>query len=226
MPIPQYATNPSRTPAVPSSGPDWAYELGISPDVFYSLPIDRQQALRDAFITGLTHEYGGTTPLTAYQQEMLERSDRDYRTNRSDTMFERLYGMAMDARNRRDALAESAASRAAAWARLVQEQAFAREQMEAQMALEREVLAQRRKEMAAGIGEMVAQLVSQNWATGLPWALPEGTRYAPGFEVGGPVDALYGMAGLAYSPTPLAKYNPPSSDRLMGYVADAIGRFM
>jgi len=225
MPIPEYATTPRRTPTVPLSGPDWSSELGLLPEVYYSLPVDRQQALRDAYVSGLINEYSGTAPLSAYQQEMLERNDRDYRTERRDTLFDRFYGMAMDARNRRDALAESAASRAAAWARLIQEQAFAREQMAAQMALEREVLAQRRREMAAGIGEMVAQLVSQNWATGLPWTLPSETRYAPGFEIGGPVEALYGMAGLNYRPTPLAKDNPPSADRLMQYVADAIGRY-
>jgi len=193
--------------------------------VYYSLPLERQRALQEAYVSGLTQEYSGLTPISPYQQGMLELSQQKYRTERQDTLFDRAYRLATEARTRRDTLAENAANRAATWARLMQEQALAREQMEAQMALEREILAQRRKEMAAAIGETVAQLASQNWATGMPWALPEGTRYAPGFETGGPVSALYGMAGLGYTPTPLAEYNPPSSERLMQYVAEALGRY-
>jgi len=103
-----------------------------------------------------------------------------------------------------------------AWAQLAQERQLAEAQ-----------LAARRREMAANIGQSVAQLRQQGWQTGLPWSLPKGSMFAPGFSPGGPLSQLYAMSGSTYNPQEyfLAKNNPPSSDQIMNWVNEAMGRF-
>ncbi len=103
-----------------------------------------------------------------------------------------------------------------AWAQLAQDKAL----QEAQIAA-------RRREMAAGIGQNVAQMRMQGWQTGLPWSLPEGSTFAPGLGPGGPLSQLYAMSGSTYNPQDffLAENNPPSSDQLMNWVSEAMGRF-
>jgi hypothetical protein len=88
--------------------------------------------------------------------------------------------------------------------------------------LERE---QRAREMAAAIGQFLANQSSQNWATALPYVLPKGTRFAPGFEPGGPAARLAQISGSQYTPPPLAVSNPPSNDTLKAWVDDALQAF-
>jgi len=103
-----------------------------------------------------------------------------------------------------------------AWAQLAQERAMAEAQ-----------LAQRRKEMASNIGQQIASMRMQGWQTGLPWSLPKGAAFAPALGPGGPMQQLYALSGATYSPREylLAKNNPPSSDQLSRWIAEAMGRF-
>jgi len=83
-----------------------------------------------------------------------------------------------------------------------------------------------RQQMAAQVGQTVAQLASQNWAAGMPYALPRGTQYAPGFASGGPVHHLAQMSGRSqFTPFRIAPNNPPSSGELMSIINRAIAGF-
>lgn len=91
-----------------------------------------------------------------------------------------------------------------------------------QARLERE---QRQREAAMAAGQLISQLQSQNWETGLPWVLPEGTQYAPGFEPGGPASRLAQMARTAYDAPRLAVSNPPSREDMERWLESALKRF-
>lgn len=98
-------------------------------------------------------------------------------------------------------------------------------QLAQQAEMERLAREQRRREMAAQIGQHVANLQSQMWAEGIPNTLPTGTQFAPGFEPGGPVHAMYRQAGLNYQPTRLAETPPPSQEQMTAWIEDIMRRF-
>lgn len=84
---------------------------------------------------------------------------------------------------------------------------------------------QQQREMAAAIGQTIAQLQSQQWATGLPWRLPSGTQYAPGFEPGGVASRLAQMARTSYTPPQIKPANPPGRSEMEAWLEEAIRRF-
>jgi hypothetical protein len=119
-----------------------------------------------------------------------------------------------------------------AWAQMEME----RQQWADRMALEQQQMAQaaelarlereqRAREMAASIGQFLANQSSQNWNAGLPWTLPRGTQYAPGFEPGGPAARLAQIGGAQYTPPPLAVSNPPSRETMAAWVDEALQQF-
>ena len=88
--------------------------------------------------------------------------------------------------------------------------------------------AQRQKEMAAAIGQQVAQLQTQAWGQGLPYALPNtGQRTAPGFEAGGPMSVLAGISGAAYNPGAynIAPNPAPSANQMMDWINQAMNQY-
>jgi hypothetical protein len=124
------------------------------------------------------------------------------------------------------------ADNSVAWAQMEME----RQQWQDRMRLEEQQMAQaaelarlereqRAREMAASIGQFLAGQSSQNWATAMPYVLPKGTRFAPGFEPGGPAARLAQIGGSQYTPPPLAVSNPPSNDTLKGWVDEALAAF-
>jgi hypothetical protein len=130
------------------------------------------------------------------------------------------------------ALGGGGADNSVAWAQMEME----RQQWQDRMRLEEQQMAQaaelarlereqRAREMAAGIGQFLANQSSQNWNAGLPWTLPKGTQYAPGFEPGGPAARLAQMSGSQYTPPPLAVSNPPSRETMAAWVDEALQQF-
>lgn len=98
-------------------------------------------------------------------------------------------------------------------------------EMEMQRQQQAAALQQRRREMGAGIGQQIAGLQSQQWAQGMPYALPSGTMFAPGMGPGGPVSEMARRSGVSYTPPRLAKTPPPSRKDMIQWIDDAIGAF-
>lgn len=89
-------------------------------------------------------------------------------------------------------------------------------------------LAHAQNVMASQIGTSLSQQQGQQWAQGLPYALPQGTSVAPGFERGGPVSQLYRMGGAQFTPGVTGRISPqppPSFGKTMGWLQQAMGRF-
>lgn len=121
--------------------------------------------------------------------------------------------------------AYQAASLGQQQAQAAQQMALAQQQMafEAEQArLQRE---QRQREMAQQIGQAIAAMQAELYQQTLPYRLPEGTMYAPGFEPLGPVSAMYRLGGLPYTPTQIPVANPPTSKAMQDWIADAVRRF-
>ena len=72
---------------------------------------------------------------------------------------------------------------------------------ETQAEMERQRVAQQRREMAARIGQMVAQQAVEQWGKATPWRLPKGTSFAPGMGPGGPAARMAQLGGTYYSPS-------------------------
>lgn len=104
-------------------------------------------------------------------------------------------------------------------------QQWLREQLAAQQAMEQQALAQRQREMAAAMGQTVANLQSRQWAEALPMTLPKGTMFAPGYGMGGPVHQMAQRAGMTYQPTPMVESPPPSREEMEAWLEDTIRRF-
>jgi len=102
-------------------------------------------------------------------------------------------------------------------------QRWAQTEMERQAAAAQ--LGQRRREMGADIGQGIAGMQSQQWAQGMPYALPSGTMFAPGMGPGGPVSEMARRSGVSYTPPRLAKTPPPSSAQMEAWISDAIAKF-
>lgn len=91
--------------------------------------------------------------------------------------------------------------------------------------IERQRREQQQREMAAAMGQFLAGQQSQNWNNALPYRLPSGTQYAPGFEPGGAANRLAQIAQAAYTAPKLAVSNPPSRGDMEKWLEDAIKRF-
>jgi hypothetical protein len=101
-----------------------------------------------------------------------------------------------------------------AWARLAQEKALA----DAQMAQQRRLAAQQ-------LGESLANMQNQSWATALPWQLPKNTPWAPGTEPNGALAGLSSLAGIGYTPTRIYADPQPSMSQLLDWVSQATKKF-
>jgi len=104
-------------------------------------------------------------------------------------------------------------------------QQWLREQLAAQQAMEQAALAQRRREMAANLGQGIAGLQSQQWAQALPYQLPAGAQYTPGYEPGGLMSQMARQAGVRFTPAPVAESPAPTREQMEAWLADAIARF-
>ncbi len=91
--------------------------------------------------------------------------------------------------------------------------------------IERQRREQQQREMAAAMGQFLAGQQSQNWNNALPYRLPSGTQYAPGFEPGGAANRLAQIAQAAYTAPKLAVSNPPSRGDMEKWLENAIKRF-
>lgn len=91
--------------------------------------------------------------------------------------------------------------------------------------IERQRREQQQREMAAAMGQFLAGQQSQNWNNALPYRLPSGTQYAPGFEPGGAANRLAQIAQAAYTAPKLAVSNPPSRGDIEKWLENAIKRF-
>ena len=85
--------------------------------------------------------------------------------------------------------------------------------------------AQAQREAALAVGQFMAQQQSQNWQAGMPFVLPAGTSYAPGFEPGGPASRLAQMAHAAYTAPQLAVSNGPSRQDMERWLESALRKF-
>lgn len=89
-------------------------------------------------------------------------------------------------------------------------------------------LAHAQNVMASQIGTSLSQQQGQMWAQGLPYALPQGTQVAPGFERGGPMQQLHRMSGAQFTPGRTGRISPqpaPSQQQMMQWVQQAMGQF-
>ncbi len=111
------------------------------------------------------------------------------------------------------------------WAQMAQARALEEAQIAAANERARLQQQQRQREMAAQVGQAIAAMQAEVWRQGMPFTLPQGTTYAPGFERGGPVSGLYAMGGSQYTPTPMAVTNPPTAQEMERWVQDAMRRF-
>jgi len=98
-------------------------------------------------------------------------------------------------------------------------------EMEMQRQAQAASLAQRRREMGASIGQGIAGMQSQQWAQGMPYALPSGTMFAPGMGPGGPVSEMARRSGVSYTPPRLPKAPPPSRQQMEQWIDAAIAKF-
>lgn len=148
--------------------------------------------------------YGlGGTPMTAWQQAQ--------------------YGLSLDASQ---AAAESAQNTLAYnWAQLAQQGAYQQAQMQQAGELAALARAQQQRQMAAQIGQTIAQLQSQQWQTGLPWELPRGTMYTPGHEPGGPAERMAGVGQFQFTPRWAQTSRGPSRKEMEKWLSSAISRF-
>jgi hypothetical protein len=105
------------------------------------------------------------------------------------------------------------------------DQAYRQQQLQQQMQIEQMQLEEQRREMAARIGQAVADMANQSYMNTLGQRLPAGTEYAPGFQAGGPMSALASMSGIGYTPQKIGVANPPTTQELMNTVQQAINGF-
>jgi hypothetical protein len=105
------------------------------------------------------------------------------------------------------------------------DQAYRQQSLAQAMQIQQMQLEQQRREMAARIGQAVADMANQSYMNTLGQRLPAGTTQAPGFQAGGPMSALASMSGIGYTPTPIAVANPPTTNELMATVQAAINGF-
>lgn len=111
------------------------------------------------------------------------------------------------------------------WATLEQRKLEFERNMEHLAQVEAARLAQQRQQMASQMGQAITGLQSQQWATGLPWALPDDTTFVPGFEPGGPVGDLARMGGSVYTPPRAQQWPAPTKAEMEQWLADALARF-
>jgi hypothetical protein len=207
-----------------------------APSTFVRDPRARAEAAmapiptRNVPYTSLTDGYprnvtGGTAPGSFDYRAMTQGATGQAQQGYS--MEDLLAALGLDA-----GLGGGGADNSLAWAQMEME----RQQWADRMALEQQQMAQaaelarlereqRAREMAASIGQFLANQASQNWATALPYVLPKGTQFAPGFEPGGPAARLAQISGSQYTPPPLAVSNPPSKETLKAWVDDALQAF-
>lgn len=86
-------------------------------------------------------------------------------------------------------------------------------------------LIQSQREMAAAIGRQLVSTRGQTWAQGLPYELPRGTQFAPGFGQGGPASRLAKMGGAQFTPMRIAPSPAPNPQQLMTLVQQAMQQF-
>lgn len=109
---------------------------------------------------------------------------------------------------------------------LAQAQAQFEAQLAAEQAYRQQQIEQARREMAAQIGINLNAQQSQNWAQALPYVLPYGTQTPPGFEAGGPVNALATMAGQQnYTPMQISPSPQPEMGEMEALIKRAIDAF-
>lgn len=117
------------------------------------------------------------------------------------------------------------ASALAAWRQ--QQQAHDTAQLQQAWAKAQMELAHAQNVMASQIGTSLAGTQGQMWAQGLPYALPQGTQVAPGFERGGPMSQLHRMSGSQFTPRTgrISPSPPPSQQQLMSWVESAMQQY-
>lgn len=109
------------------------------------------------------------------------------------------------------------------WNQKEMELSYAQMAQQAELArLQRE---QQQRQMAASIGQTIAQQAAQTWAQGLASELPRGTTFAPGGEPGGPASVMARMGGAQYYPQRISPSEPPSPEEMSDWVEAAISRF-
>jgi len=171
----------------------------------------------DEDIARLINEQVGTMmgepeidPMNEYQAALIANANRDFMAK-----------MWADAAARKQAAGQLGYS----YASLAQQKTLQEQQMAQAAELARLQREQQQREMAAMIGRTIAQAMSQQWQTGLPYELPRGTEYAPGMGYGGPMQALQNLAGLQYRPTQIAPSPGPSRAQMSAWLDEAISRF-
>ena len=106
---------------------------------------------------------------------------------------------------------------------------MSQQQQQAELAAQQQqaaaTLAQRKREMGAQIGTGIAGLQAQTWAQGLPYQLPKGTMFAPGFGPGGPMSEMARRAGVSYMPPRIPAAPPPSRREMEEWIQAAISKF-
>jgi hypothetical protein len=109
---------------------------------------------------------------------------------------------------------------------LAQQMAMFQEGQALQRQLAEQQRQQRMRELGASVGQHLNAMESQNWAQGLPYALPITTETPPGFEAGGPVNMLWAMAGApSYTPMKIAPSEAPGMGQMREVIQRAIERF-
>lgn len=166
-------------------------------------------------------EAGAPPTMSPYQREMLGGSAAD----RAATAAWRTAQLGETALSREELGKYREQTLGQNWAQMAQARALEEAQIAAANERARLQQEQRQREMAAQVGQAIAAMQAEVWRQGMPFTLPQGTTYAPGFERGGPVSGLYAMGGSQYTPTPLAVTNPPSAEEMETWVRSAMQRF-
>jgi len=105
------------------------------------------------------------------------------------------------------------------------QEAYQQQQLAQQWAMAEMQRQQQAREMAAQIGTQTAGLQSQMWNQALPYALPSGTQYAPGFGPGGAVAGLAALGRTPYVPTQMTPYPMPTQQQIMEWVRQAMAQY-
>ena len=214
--------------------------LPLSDDTLYQLYVDQTMGV----ITGQAGDPAGYQYLSGPQKGQAARIGAGIEAGVPPAMSQyqeaMLGGSAADraatAAYRAATLGETGLSREAlakyrgqtlgqTWAQMAQARALEEAQIAAANERARLQQEQRQREMAAQVGQAIAAMQAEVWRQGMPFTLPQGTTYAPGFERGGPVAGLYAMGGSQYTPTPLAVTNPPTAAEMERWVQSALKRF-
>jgi len=174
------------------------------------------------------YELPGYPPITPYERETLDQNA----LNAAALATYRIAQLQGQEAERIATAAWRQAQEKRLWAQMGQTGGYNQAQLaqrRAEAEMQRQAaaaqLGQRQREMGADIGMGLAQTQAQTWAQGLPYQLPKGTMFAPGFGPGGPVSEMARRAGVRYTPPRIPEAPPPSRKEMEQWIQDAIAKF-